>query len=88
MHEWLIKRSDLPVKMQAAIMHEYNCVLLHVDCHMQHGQTRECKLRCAEAQYKRYGRDTIVAWVKGLGLKQSIEIPLERKEKTTNGNIG
>jgi len=88
MHEWLIKRSDLPVDMQHLIMHEYNCVRADYACHHDHGQTQEFKLRCAKAQYKRYGRDTIVAWVKGLGLKQSIEIPLERKEKTTNGNIG
>jgi hypothetical protein len=80
MHEWLIKRSDLPVKLQVVIMHEYNCVLAHFQCHADHGQTREFKLRCARAQYKRYGRDTIATWVRSLGLKQSVEIPLESEE--------
>jgi hypothetical protein len=80
MHEWLIKRSDLPVKLQHRIMVPCGCILLHVECHAQHGQTRECKLRCARAQYKRYGRDEIVAWVESLGLKQHVEIPLESEE--------
>jgi hypothetical protein len=75
LHEWLIKRSALPVALQVKVMHEYNCVLSHDDCHAKHGQTREFKLRCARAQYKRYGREAIVAWVKSLGLKQKVEIP-------------
>ena len=77
MHEWLVKRNSVPVKMQIRIMHKYNCVLAHFSCHEQYGQTREFKLRCARAQYRRYGRDTIVAWVESLGLKQHVEIPLE-----------
>lgn len=77
MHEWLIRRVRLPIKTQFKIMHEYNCVLSHVSCHEQHETTREFKLRCARAQYKRYGRDTIVFWVESLGLKQHIEIPEE-----------
>jgi len=79
MHEWLIKRSDLPVKLQHRIMVPCGCILLHVECHAQHGQTRECKLRCAKAMYERYGRNVIAAWVGGLGLRQGVEIPhLER----------
>lgn len=79
MHEWLIRRGRLPIKTQFKIMHEYNCVLLHVDCHAQHETTRECKLRCAKAQYKRYGRYTIVEWVQSLGLRQHVEVPTEEE---------
>lgn len=75
MHEWLIKRNRLPVKLQHKIMHEYNCVLAHNDCHAEHGQTTVFKMRCARAQYKRYGRDKIMAWVKSLRLRQAVEIP-------------
>ena len=77
MHEWLIKRSDLPVKLQHLIMTEENCVLADHSCHERYGQTREFKLRAARAQYRRYGRETIVAWVESLGLKQHIVIPTE-----------
>lgn len=77
MHEWLIKRNQLPVKYQVKIMHKYNCVLAHNDCHDKHGQTVEFKMRCAVAQYTRYGRDKIVIWVASLELRQTIEIPGE-----------
>lgn len=75
MHEWLIKRNFLPVKLQHLIMHKYNCVLAHNDCHDKHGQTTVFKMRCARAQYKRYGRDKIVAWVARLYLRQTVWIP-------------
>lgn len=75
MHEWLIKRNALPVKLQYLIMHEYNCVLAHNDCHHKYGQTTLFKMRSARAQYKRYGRDKIVAWVESLSLRQTVWIP-------------
>lgn len=75
MHEWLIRRAALPVKLQHKIMTEFNCCLLHVDCHEQHETTARCKMRCARAQYKRYGRDKIAAWVKSLELRQTVWIP-------------
>ena len=79
MHEWLIRRGRLPIAVQYKIMHPYNCSLLHVECHSQYGQTRECKLRCARAMYERYGRNVIAAWVQSLGLKQHVEVPTEEE---------
>ena len=75
LHEWLIKRNFLPVKLQYKIMVAENCTLAHNDCHDKHGQTVAFKLRCAKAQYARYGRDKIVAWVESLSLKQTVWIP-------------
>jgi hypothetical protein len=78
MHEVFIKRSDLPIKMQHLIMHEYNCVLAHHwPCHSRWGNTDEFKRKCADQLFRLYGRDAIVAWVGGLGLKQHVEIPEE-----------
>lgn len=74
-HHWLIRRAYLPVKEQHRVEHEYNICLLHTDCSDQHESTVRCKRLCAEAQYERYGRETVVAWVESLGLKQHVEIP-------------
>ena len=79
MHEWLIKRNYLPVKLQHKIMVEENCVLAHFNCHDKYGQTVAFKMRCAKAQYKRYGRDKIAAWVKSLELRQTIWVPTEEE---------
>ena len=79
MHEWLIKRNFLPVKLQYKIMVAENCTLAHRACHDKHGQTVAFKMRCAEAQYKRYSRDKIIAWVKNLELRQTIWIPAEEE---------
>lgn len=79
MHEVFIRRAALPVKLQYLIMHECNCVLVHFQCHEDHETTREFKLRCAEAQFARYGRAEIVAWVGSLGLRQTVYIPTEEE---------
>ena len=81
MHEVFIKRSDLPVKAQIRIMHKYNCILAHHwPCHYSWGNTGTFKLRCTIQLFRLYGRDTIVAWVESLNLKQHVEIPLESEE--------
>lgn len=80
MHEWLLKRNYLPVKLQYKIMVGENCILAHNEpCHAEYGQTREFKLRCAKAQYKRYGWAKIAAWVKSLELRQTIWVPTEKE---------
>jgi len=81
MHEAFIKRGNLPVKMQIRIMHKYNCALVHNwPCHYKWGNTRTFKRRCATHLFKLYGRETIVAWVQSLGLKQQIEVPTEEED--------
>ena len=82
MHEWLIRRSALPVKRQYLIMHEYNCILAHHQCHADHETRREFKLRCAKAQFARYGRGTIVAWVASLMLRSAETITIPTEEET------
>lgn len=92
MHEWLIRRAALPVKLQHLIMHEYNCVLAHYQCHADHETTEEFKLRCAKAQFARYGRDKIKTWVASLMLRQVIAMPTRGRSQcldlTSTKNCG
>ena len=55
LHEVFVKRGDVPLALQAKIFVEGNVVILHHDCHMEHGQTTTMERRCREYM-KRYGQ--------------------------------
>lgn len=69
MHEWLVKRSDLPIiRLQDKIFHKYNCIILS---RKQHGRDDGVQrdYECALWAIEKYGKDEISAWVESLGLK-------------------
>ena len=67
MHEWLIKRSALPKNKR--IFDERNCAILHHSCHMAHGQTRAMQDKLAPIFVQRYGKDKMLDFIDGLGMK-------------------
>lgn len=69
LHEWLVKRNALPKDKR--IFDERNCALLHHNCHMEHGQTTAMTEKLAPIFIARYGREAMVDFVEGLGLRQS-----------------
>lgn len=78
MHEWLIKRNGNI--NDALCFTEINCVLVHHDCHHQHGQTKEFTRRCWS--YKERLGYNPEAWLNVLqanGLIKTVTDYLERR---------
>jgi len=70
MHEWLIKRSAVPKgAKQLRIFDERNCALLHHECHMLEGQTKDMKDKLAQVFIKRYGVEQLQSFVASLELR-------------------
>lgn len=69
MHEWLVKRSDYPIKrLQAKIFHRYNCILITRQQHDRiDRKTRDWE--CSQWAIGRYGYDKINDWLISLNLK-------------------
>jgi hypothetical protein len=68
MHEWLVARSDLPIKrLQPAIFHEINCILLTRASHELPGMARD--YRCLRYKLKTHTIQDIQDWLESLNLK-------------------
>lgn len=70
MHEVLITRGDLPVKMQDVIWHRYNVLLMCPQCHHRkgHSVTEEAEIYIPYL-VSRYGKEAINEWLKSLPLR-------------------
>lgn len=69
MHEWLVKRSALPIKrLQDKIYSPYNCILL---THAQHNRTDSSRRdwECARWAIKTYSFQEIENWLTNIQLK-------------------
>lgn len=86
MHEWLVKRSDLPIlRIQDKIYSPYNCILLSRAQHSRHdGMRRDWE--CAKWAIGNYGYSTISDWLISLNLKTfgTFEMWLNRIEYKIN----
>ncbi len=68
MHEWLVKRSDCPLKDQDKIFHKFNCIILSREQHGRDDGVRR-DYECALWAIKKYGRQEISDWIETLELK-------------------
>lgn len=69
MHEWLVKRSALPIKrIQDKIFSPYNCILL---THAQHNRTDSNRRdwECAKWAIQTYSFKTIEDWLTSIQLR-------------------
>ena len=69
MHEWLVKRSALPIKrLQDKIFSKYNCILL---THQQHNRTDSSRRdwECARWAIRNYSYAEIENWLASIQLK-------------------
>lgn len=69
MHEWLVKRSALPIKrIQDKIFSQYNCILLS---HKQHNRTDSARRdwECARWAIRTYSYAAIEEWLVSIQLK-------------------
>ncbi len=69
MHEWLVKRSALPIKrIQDKIFSPYNCILL---THKQHNRTDSARRdwECARWAIRNYSYAAIEDWLASIQLK-------------------
>lgn len=75
LHEAIAKRSAVPKDRQDLIFVRYNCAPLHEDCHLAHGQTRECAKRCLRALIRCQSVVEIGRWYVSLWEKHGLSIP-------------
>lgn len=69
MHEWLVKRSDLPIiRLQDKIYSPYNCILLSRKQHSRSDGVRR-DWECARWAISEYGYFNISDWLDSLNLK-------------------
>ena len=68
MHEWLVARSDYPIKRdQVKIFHPINCILLTRTEHESNGINRDYK--CLLFKLKTHTFSEIEAWLESLSLR-------------------
>jgi hypothetical protein len=68
MHEWLVARSDYPIKRdQVKIFHPINCVLITRYEHESAGMDRD--YRCLLFKLKTYSVDEMQEWLNSISLR-------------------
>ena len=80
LHEWLVKRNQVPRNRQDLIMVKQNCILAHRACHQDHGQNVEFKIRSLDTACRALKAITIGPWYRDLtlalpGLKKGWLLP-------------
>lgn len=66
LHHWLIKRGDKPKSAFERIDVPENLMLLHMECHMEHGQTITMRDRCLTTAKAVLGEDRLLRWYNAL----------------------
>ena len=74
-HEALVKRSATVKKNQHLLFKVENCVPLHPDCHLTHGQTTEMSRRCLAYMGKTIGYSRIGKWYRDLWSEHNLPVP-------------
>lgn len=65
-HHWLFKRGDKPKRYFDRIDVPENLILVHMKCHMEHGQTSSMRQRCLQLATARLGKDRLLHWYNSL----------------------
>ncbi len=74
-HEALVKRSAVTKKKQSLLFTVNNCVPLHPDCHLTHGQTTEMARRCLAYMGETISYSRIGKWYSELWKTHGLSIP-------------
>jgi hypothetical protein len=74
-HEYVVKRSAVPVDKQHLITVPENVVPVHHACHMRSGQTAAFTARCFEYAMSRLGAEPIGRWYVSLWQTHLLSVP-------------
>ena len=84
LHEYLVKRSAVPLDKQDLIMVPENLVPVHHDCHMKAGQSVEMTRACLYAACRICGASDVGRWYAslwqehGLSVRKGLLVPVKR----------
>jgi hypothetical protein len=74
-HEYLVKRSAVPLDKQHLITVPENVVPVHHACHMRWGQTVVFAVRCLEHAISRLGAERTGRWYVSLWETHGLSVP-------------
>jgi len=76
LHEYLVKRSAVPVAKQHLIMVPENCIPWHNEpCHLRYGQTKEGAWRSLQAATRELTARAVGQWYVSLWKQHGLSVP-------------